>query len=71
MMTESDTTPSFDVATTLGSVFDGRTLSRDEARAVMGRLMDGELSQMQAAASNEMASSSAMVCPSSATAYSA
>lgn len=44
------TTNNFDVAGTLATVFDGRTLSRDRAREVMGRLMDGELSQMQAAA---------------------
>jgi anthranilate phosphoribosyltransferase len=31
-------------------VFDGQTLTRAQARVVMGRLMDGELSQMQAAA---------------------
>jgi anthranilate phosphoribosyltransferase len=42
--------PTFDVAATLGTVFDGATLPRDEARQVMGRLMDGDLSQMQAAA---------------------
>ena len=40
----------FDVATMLGRVFDGETLDRDEARDVMGRLMDGKLSQVQAAA---------------------
>lgn len=40
----------FDVAGTLGHIFDGRTLSREDAREVMGRLMDGDLSQMQAAA---------------------
>ncbi len=34
----------------LDRVFTGATLSTDEARGVMGRLMDGELSQMQAAA---------------------
>lgn len=34
----------------LARVFDGERLSTDEARGVMGRLMDGELSQMQAAA---------------------
>jgi len=34
----------------LARVFDGDRLSTDEARGVMGRLMDGELSQMQAAA---------------------
>jgi len=44
------TAPSFDVAETLSAVFDGETLDRGEAREVMGRLMDGELSQMQAAA---------------------
>lgn len=40
----------FDVAATLGHVFDGHTLARAEAREVMGRLMDGDLSQIQAAA---------------------
>ncbi|HEX7041146.1 MAG TPA: anthranilate phosphoribosyltransferase [Trueperaceae bacterium] len=40
----------FDVASLLGRVFDGETLERDEARDVMGRLMDGKLSQVQAAA---------------------
>lgn len=40
----------FDVAALLGRVFDGHTLDRDEARDVMGRLMDGKLSQVQAAA---------------------
>jgi anthranilate phosphoribosyltransferase len=40
----------FDVAALLGAVFDGETLPRKEARLVMGRLMDGLLSQIQAAA---------------------
>lgn len=40
----------FDIAPLLGDVFDGQTLSQERAEAVMGRLMDGELSQMQAAA---------------------
>lgn len=39
-----------DIATLLGDVFEGWTLSRARAREVMGRLMDGHLSQMQAAA---------------------
>lgn len=39
-----------DIAQLLGEVFDGGTLPRERARAVMGQLMDGELSQMQAAA---------------------
>jgi anthranilate phosphoribosyltransferase len=39
-----------DIAQLLGEVFDGGTLSRERARAVMGSLMDGELSQVQAAA---------------------
>ncbi|MDF1524421.1 MAG: anthranilate phosphoribosyltransferase [Trueperaceae bacterium] len=41
-----------DVATgtLLARVFDGARLTTDEARGVMGRLMDGDLSQMQAAA---------------------
>ena len=34
----------------LARVFDGERLSTEEARGIMGRLMDGELSQMQAAA---------------------
>jgi anthranilate phosphoribosyltransferase len=38
------------IAHLLGRVFDGERLGSDEARTVMGRLMDGELSQMQAAA---------------------
>lgn len=42
--------PTFEIAPLLGSVFDGLTLSRSEARDVMGRLMDGQMSQMQAAA---------------------
>lgn len=49
-MTDPHSDAPFDVAATLGSVFDGTTLTRQEARAVMGRLMDGELSHMQAAA---------------------
>lgn len=40
----------FQIAALLGTVFEGNTLSRAEARDVMGRLMDAELSQMQAAA---------------------
>ena len=40
----------FDIAPILNAVFDGRTLTRAEARLVLGRLMDGQLSQMQAAA---------------------
>lgn len=39
-----------DITTVLGRVFDGGQLERTEARRVMGMLMDGELSQMQAAA---------------------
>lgn len=39
-----------DFAQLLGEVFDGGTLSRERARAVMGQLMDGQLSQIQAAA---------------------
>ena len=42
--------PKSDIAPILGAVFNGETLSRDIARDVMGRLMDGRLSQMQAAA---------------------
>ena len=43
-------TDDFDMAAVLESVFDGAELSTDLAREVMGRLMDGKLSQMQAAA---------------------
>lgn len=39
-----------DVSALLGALFDGKTLSRAEAHEVMGSLMDGRLSQMQAAA---------------------
>lgn len=39
-----------DIAQLLGEVFDGGTLPRERARAVMGQLMDGQLSQLQAAA---------------------
>lgn len=49
-MSIPDDRDAFDVAGTLGTIFDGTTLSRAQARDVMGRLMDGELSQMQAAA---------------------
>ncbi|MDZ7705165.1 MAG: anthranilate phosphoribosyltransferase [Trueperaceae bacterium] len=42
--------PDFQIAPLLGSIFDGATLDRDSAREVMGQLMDGNLSQMQAAA---------------------
>lgn len=40
----------FEIAELLEDVFAGGTLSADRARDVMGRLMDGKLSQMQAAA---------------------
>lgn len=40
----------FDISATLETVFAGADLSRERARDVMGRLMDGRLSQMQAAA---------------------
>src|SRR5690606_15401994 len=43
-------TDDFDVSALLESVFDGALLSTEQARDVMGRLMDGKLSQMQAAA---------------------
>ncbi|HEX7022472.1 MAG TPA: anthranilate phosphoribosyltransferase, partial [Trueperaceae bacterium] len=49
-MTDNPTIAAFDIAPLLGDVFDGQTLSRERARTVMGHLMDGELSQMQAAA---------------------
>ncbi len=38
------------IATLLERVFDGERLTSEEAQGVMGRLMDGELSQLQAAA---------------------
>lgn len=44
------TSTAFDVSELLEDVFAGRTLSAERARDVMGRLMDGKLSQMQAAA---------------------
>ena len=40
----------FDIAPLLGDVFDGQTLTQERAEWVMGHLMDGTLSQMQAAA---------------------
>ena len=40
----------FRVADVLGHVFGGASLGREQAREVMGQLMDGRLSQMQAAA---------------------
>lgn len=40
----------YDVSPVLASVFEGETLTRARAREVMGQLMDGALSQMQAAA---------------------
>ncbi len=40
----------FDIEPLLGDVFSGQTLSQERAETVMGHLMDGELSQMQAAA---------------------
>jgi anthranilate phosphoribosyltransferase len=46
-MTDTD---GFDVTALLERVFDGSQLSTEQARDVMGRLMDGKLSQMQAAA---------------------
>ncbi len=42
--------PGFEVTELLEDVFAGSTLSVERARDVMGRLMDGELSEMQAAA---------------------
>ncbi len=44
------TTTEFAIGPLLARVFDGDRLSTEESRGVMGRLMDGELSQMQAAA---------------------
>lgn len=38
------------IAPLLNDIFDGKTLSREDARAVMGQLMDGEMSQVQVAA---------------------
>ena len=52
-MSETETTElttEFDIATLLGDVFGGQTLSQERAEWVMGHLMDGQLSQMQAAA---------------------
>lgn len=43
-------TAPLDIKELFETVFDGQSLSSDHARAVMGSLMDGELSQMQAAA---------------------
>lgn len=43
-------TDEFEIAELLEDVFAGGTLSAERARDVMGRLMDGKLSQMQAAA---------------------
>jgi anthranilate phosphoribosyltransferase len=40
----------FSIAPLLNDIFDGKTLSRESAREVIGHLMDGKLSQMQAAA---------------------
>ena len=38
------------IAPLLNEIFEGKTLSTDEAKQVIGHLMDGELSQMQASA---------------------
>lgn len=38
------------IAPLLNEIFDGKTLGRADARAVVGKLMDGKLSQVQAAA---------------------
>jgi anthranilate phosphoribosyltransferase len=46
---QTHTTP-FEIAPLLSDVFDGQTLTQERAQWVMGHLMDGELSQMQAAA---------------------
>ena len=46
----NDALDTFHVADVLGHVFGGESLSREQARDVMGQLMDGRLSQMQAAA---------------------
>ncbi|MEZ4631771.1 MAG: anthranilate phosphoribosyltransferase [Deinococcales bacterium] len=43
-------TAAISIATLLNQIFDGKTLNRQEAREVVGHLMDGKLSQMQAAA---------------------
>lgn len=43
-------TESFDIRELFEAVFDGESLDSQRARAVMGSLMDGQLSQMQAAA---------------------
>lgn len=49
-MSEETKHEAFDIAPLLGDVFDGQTLSQERAEWVMGHLMDGTLSQMQAAA---------------------
>ena len=49
MSTNANTTE-FDIAPLLTDVFEGKTLGQDRAEEVMGQLMDGVLSQMQAAA---------------------
>ena len=46
----NDALDTFHVADVLGHVFGGESLTREQARDVMGQLMDGRLSQMQAAA---------------------
>lgn len=45
-----DIETTLDIASLLGRIFDGETLDSDRAKDVMGLLMDGKLSQMQAAA---------------------
>ena len=49
-MTVRNSATQLDVRELLSEVFEGKTLDRARARQVMGCLMDGELSQMQAAA---------------------
>lgn len=46
----SDPLDTFRISDVLGHVFAGASLERSQAREVMGQLMDGRLSQMQAAA---------------------
>lgn len=49
-MTTENSATDLDVRALMSEVFEGKTLDRGRARMVMGCLMDGQLSQMQAAA---------------------
>lgn len=44
------TTETYSIAPLLNDIFNGKTLDRASARGVVGQLMDGKLSQIQAAA---------------------